>query len=56
MTGKPIKAKPIREVKRGVHSIYRVPMIGPITPRLQQPQPANAIGFHHMTENKPDGP
>lgn len=40
--------RPIRKDEKKNLSIYRNPGIGPLVPRLQLPQPKDAIGFHHF--------
>lgn len=40
--------RPIRRTETKSMSIFRNPGIGPYIPRLQQPQPKDAIGFHHF--------
>lgn len=42
-SGRPIVRKETKPL-----SICRSPGIGNLVPRLQLPQPANAIGFHHF--------
>lgn len=42
-SGRPIKRRETIPL-----SICRNPGIGPLVPRLQYPQPKDAIGFHHF--------
>lgn len=43
----PSKRPVRREQKRG-RGYWNAPTDGPVTPRLRQPQPKDAIGFHHL--------
>lgn len=49
-SGKPIH----RENKRG-RGFWNTPNNGPATPRLQQPQPKDAIGFHRLADDTEGG-
>lgn len=49
----PSKRPVRREQKRG-RGYWNAPNNGPVTPRLQQPQPKDAIGFHHYDSHRPD--
>jgi hypothetical protein len=40
------KPKPVRTEERKPLSIYRPPLDGPVTPRLQKVNLQSAIGFH----------
>jgi hypothetical protein len=42
-----------REQKRG-RGYWNMPNNGPVTPRLQQPAPKDAIGFHVRSAGEPD--
>jgi hypothetical protein len=43
---RPPNQRPIRRQDRRERGFWNVPPIGPVTPRLQQPQTKDAIGFH----------
>jgi hypothetical protein len=53
MTEKPSRpqhpsGRPIHRPEKKPLPIHRCPQVGPITPRLQAPQPRDAIGFHRL--------
>lgn len=40
--------KPVRQIEFRKLSVRRVPMLGSVIPRLQHPEPKDAIGFHYQ--------
>ena len=40
--------RPLRQSTRKPLSVYRSPCIGPLVPRLREPEPKDAIGFHRV--------
>ena len=42
--------RPLRQGARKSLSVYRSPGIGPLVPRLREPEPKDAIGFHRLVE------
>lgn len=56
MTGKPKhpSGKPVRQIAAKPLSMYRQPLEGPITPRLQIPPKAFEMGFHSAFRPLPD--
>ncbi len=40
--------RPIRHEQKRGRGFWNMPLTGPATPRLSQPQPKDAIGFHHI--------
>lgn len=40
--------RPVRSPARKALSVYRNPGIGPLVPRLREPEAKDAIGFHRV--------
>jgi hypothetical protein len=46
--------RPLRASARKSLSVYRSPGIGPLVPRLREPEPKDAIGFHRQLVSDDD--